>query len=60
MADKQFKVTLVKSTIGCKKAHRATVRGMGLTRINQTVSLADTPQARGMARSVSYLVRCEA
>ena len=55
---KRFKVTLVKSTIGCKKAHRTTVRGMGLTRINQTVELLDTPQARGMALSVSYLVRC--
>ena len=46
MAENLLKVTLVKSTIGCKQAHRATVRGMGLTRINQTVTLADTHQAR--------------
>ena len=59
MAENLLKVTLVKSTIGYKQAHRATVRGMGLTRINQTVTLADTHQARGMVRSVSYLVRCE-
>ncbi|MBI2316508.1 MAG: 50S ribosomal protein L30 [Betaproteobacteria bacterium] len=59
MAEKRFKVTLVKSPIGCKQAHRATVRAMGLRRISQTVELPDTPQARGMALSVAYLVRCE-
>lgn len=59
MAGKTIKVTLVKSMIGCKQAHRATVRGLGLTRINQTVEVVDTPQARGMIRSVNYLVRCE-
>ncbi len=59
MADKKIKVTLVKSTIGCKREHRATVRGLGLWRINQTVEVADTPQARGMIRAVNYLVRAE-
>ena len=59
MADKRIKVTLVKSIIGCKKAHRATVRGLGLRRINQMVEVADTPQVRGMIRAVNYLVRCE-
>ena len=59
MAEKRIKVTLVKSPIGSKKAHRATVRGMGLSRLNQTVEILDTPQARGMVRRVSYLVRCD-
>ena len=59
MADKTIRVTLVKSIIGCKKAHRATVRGMGLRRMNQTVEVADTPQMRGMIRTVNYLVRFE-
>ena len=59
MADMKIKVTLVKSTIGCKQAHRATVRGLGLTRLHQSVEIADTPQVRGMIRAVSYLVRCE-
>ncbi len=57
MADKKISVTLVKSAIGCKPAHRATVRGLGLRRLNQTVEVADTPQARGMIDSVRYLVR---
>ena len=59
MADKKIKVTLVKSPIGCKVAHRATVRGLGLRRINQTVEVVDTPQTRGMINTVFYLVRSE-
>lgn len=59
MADKTVKVTLVRSMIGCKGAHRATVRGLGLRKINQTVELVDTPQVRGMINQVGYLVRAE-
>ncbi len=60
MADKKIRVTLVKSPISCKREHRATVRGLGLRRINQTVELKDTPQVRGMINSINYLVRLEA
>jgi large subunit ribosomal protein L30 len=60
MADKKIKVTLVKSVIGCKAGHRATVRGLGLKRINQTVELQDTPAVRGMINKVYYLVKSEA
>ena len=60
MVDKKLKVTLVKSAIGCKATHRATVRGLGLKRINHTVELQDTPAVRGMINKVYYLVKCEA
>ena len=59
MSDKKIKVTLVKSVIGTKQSHRATVRGLGLRRINHSVELVDTPQVRGMIDKVSYLVRAE-
>jgi large subunit ribosomal protein L30 len=59
MADGKIKVKLVKSTAGCKTGHRATVRGLGLRRINQTVELRDTPAVRGMIETVAYLVRVE-
>lgn len=59
MTDKMIKVTLVKSVIGTKESHRATVRGLGLRRMNHTVELKDTPEARGMVNKVSYLVKCE-
>jgi large subunit ribosomal protein L30 len=59
MADKKIKVTLMKSVIHCKKAHRASVRGLGLRRIRQTVEVPDTPEVRGMIAQVYYLVRTE-
>lgn len=59
MADKKIKVTLVKSVIGTKQDHRATVRGLGLRRINHTTELQDTPAVRGMIEKVAYLVKCE-
>ena len=60
MSDKKLKVTLLKSVIGCKASHRATVRGLGLKRINHSVELQDTPAIRGMINKVYYLVKCEA
>ncbi len=56
---KTIKVTLVKGLIGTIGSHRATVRGLGLRRINHTVELADTPAIRGMINKVSYLLKCE-
>ena len=57
MAEKKIKVTLVKSLIGTKQSHRATVRGLGLRRLNSVAELEDTPAVRGMINKVSYLVR---
>lgn len=59
MAEKHLKVTLVKSVIGTKQSHRATVRGLGLRRLNSSALLIDTPAIRGMINKVSYLVKCE-
>jgi large subunit ribosomal protein L30 len=54
---KKIKVTLLKSVLGIKRDHRATVRGLGLRRINHAVELADTPAVRGLINKVHYLVR---
>jgi len=56
---KTVKVTLVKSVIGTKKSHRATVFGLRLRRIRHTVMLEDTPAVRGMIAKVDYLVKVE-
>ena len=53
------KVTLVKSTIGKKASHKATVIGLGLRKINHTVELKDTPEIRGMIKSINYLLKVE-
>ena len=59
MADKKIKVTLVKSIIGTKQDHRATVRGLGLRKLNSSSELVDTPAVRGMIQKVQYLVKVE-
>jgi len=59
MAEKKLKVTLVKSIIGTKQDHRATVRGLGLRRLNSSAVLEDTAAVRGMINKVAYLVKCE-
>ena len=56
---KTIKVTLMRSLIGTRPEHRASVRGLGLRRIRHTVELVDSPEVRGMINKVSYLVRCE-
>jgi len=53
---KTLKVTLVRSPIGCKAAHRQTVIGLGLKKIHQVRELEDTPCVRGMINKISYLV----
>ena len=56
-ASKQVKVKLVRSVIGTREDHRATVRGLGLRRLNDVRVLEDTPAVRGMIRKVDYLVQ---
>ncbi|MBM3336239.1 MAG: 50S ribosomal protein L30 [Betaproteobacteria bacterium] len=52
-----IKVKLVKGLIGTRESHRATVRGLGLRRVNSVSELEDTPAVRGMINKVSYLVK---
>ena len=58
MADqkKTLKVTLVKSTIGFNKNQFAVLQSLGLRRIRHTVTVADTPETRGMLLKVRHLV----
>ncbi|WP_119156762.1 50S ribosomal protein L30 [Caldimonas tepidiphila] len=58
MTDKKtVKVKLVRSPIGTRESHRATVRGLGLRRVNSESVLEDTPAVRGMINKVSYLIK---
>ena len=56
-ANNTIKVQLVRSPIGCKEDHRATVRGLGLRNLNSTSELQDTPAVRGMINKISYLIK---
>jgi large subunit ribosomal protein L30 len=56
---KTVKVTQVKSSIGRLPKHRATLKGLGLRRINHTVELEDTPSVRGMINKINYMIKVE-
>lgn len=55
----RLKVTQVRSVIDRPKDQKATVRALGLHRINDSVLKDDRPEVRGMIRKVSHLVRVE-
>ena len=55
--ENKLKVQLVRSPIGTKESHRATVRGLGLRKIRSVSELQDTPEVRGMINKISYLVK---
>jgi len=54
-----LKITKVKSVIGRPEKQRKILKGMGLTKLNKTVTLEDTPQIRGMINKVKHLVSVE-
>jgi len=56
---KTVKVTLKRSVIGEKPKTRATVEGLGLRKMNQTVTQVDSPSLRGMLAKVRHLVDVE-
>jgi large subunit ribosomal protein L30 len=55
----KLKITQTRSTIGRKPNHKRTIKALGLGRIRKSVVHSDTPQIRGMARSVRHLVQVE-
>ncbi len=55
----KLRITLVRSTISCIPAHRATVKALGLKKVNAVVEHAATPSILGMVKAVSYLLDVE-
>jgi large subunit ribosomal protein L30 len=56
---KRIRVRQVRSAIGFDRRQRATLRGLGIRRLHQTVDLEDSPAVRGMIRKVVHLVELE-
>ena len=54
-----IRVRQVRSAIGYDRRQRATLRGLGLRRINHSVEVEDTPAVRGMIVKVAHLVVVE-
>jgi large subunit ribosomal protein L30 len=55
--DRKLRVTLVKSIIGLSPKQEATVKSLGLRRINHSVQHDDTPIIRGMIAKVTHVLR---
>ena len=58
-SSKTLSITLIKSPIGRLKNHKASIAGLGLRKIGQTVQVEDSPAVRGMIKQVAYLLKVE-
>ncbi len=56
---KEIKIKLVRSPIGRPRKQRVVLLGMGLKKLNRSVTMEDTPSVRGMVRKVSHLVEVQ-
>lgn len=54
---KTVKIKLIKSLNGRLEKHKATAKGLGLTKMHKQVELEDTPSVRGMIKKIAYLLQ---
>lgn len=54
-----LQLRLVKSGIGRSKDQKATIAGLGFKKVNQVVTLKDSPAVRGMVNKISHLVEIQ-
>ena len=59
MAEKNLKITLVKSPIGAVPKQKATIEALGLRKMHKTVEMPDNGAVRGMIQTVRHLVKVE-
>jgi large subunit ribosomal protein L30 len=59
MTDKKITVTLIRSPIGTLPRHKLCLKGLGLRRMHQSVSVEDTPAVRGMINKISYMLKVD-
>ena len=53
---RKIRIKLVRSTIGTKPNHRATVKALGLGKLNSVVEIAANPALLGQVESIAHLV----
>ena len=54
--EETLKIKLIKSGIGRMKKHKLCIKGLGFKKLNQTVSVMDTPSNRGMINKISDML----
>jgi len=55
-ASKTIQIKLVKSGIGRIKKHKLCIQGLGFKKLNQVLTIEDTPSNRGMINKISDMV----
>ena len=56
---KKLRISQRRSAIGRRKSQKLTLKALGIRKMNQHVVHNDTPQIRGMIRTVEHLVNVE-
>ncbi len=59
MANNKLSVTMIKSKHGRLPNHQACLKGLGLSKINQTVEVLNTPENKGMINKIAYMLKVE-
>jgi len=59
MSGEKVRVTQIRSAIGYRRDQRATLKGLGIRKMHQTVELANTPEVRGMINKITHLLKVE-
>ena len=57
--DKTMTIKLIKSGIGRMKRHKLCIRGLGFKKLNQTVTVIDTPSNRGLVNKISDMIEIQ-
>ena len=55
-ASKTIQIKLVKSGIGRMKKHKLCIQGLGFKKLNQVLTVEDTPSNRGMINKISDMI----
>ena len=54
--DQTITIKLVKSGIGRMKNHKLCINGLGFKKLNQILTIEDTPSNRGMINKISDMI----
>jgi len=57
--DKTMTIKLVKSAIGRMEKHKLCIKGLGFKKLNQTVTILDTPSNRGMVNKIADMIEVQ-
>ena len=57
--EKKMTIKLVKSGIGRMKRHKLCIKGLGFKKLNQSVTIEDTPSNRGLVNKISDMIEIQ-